>query len=92
MVNGQPALRLGRRCRGDERVERGSRQHLRLGESNVHRHHRRAVELVQVQALDLVVVVYADFVTLNKALVWDSCIEKLEQNGGEGTSNVSVAL
>jgi hypothetical protein len=64
VVDGQSTLRLCLGGRGDERVERRGGQHLGRGVGDVERHEGTAVVLVQVEALDFVVVVYADFVAL----------------------------
>lgn len=54
---------------GDEGVEGGGGQHLGFGVGDVQRHEGRAVKFVQVEALDFVVVVDADFVSLGTRLV-----------------------
>jgi hypothetical protein len=49
----------------DEGVKCGGGQHLRGGVGDVQRHERRAVEFVEVEALDMVVVIYTNFVSLD---------------------------
>lgn len=60
----QTTLRLGSRGGSDERVQSRGGQHLRSGVGDVQGHEWGAVEFVEVEALDFVVVVDADFVSL----------------------------
>lgn len=64
MVDGQSTLRLCGSGRGDKGVKGRGGQHLGRGVGDVERHEGATIVLVQVQALDLVVVIYADFVAL----------------------------
>jgi hypothetical protein len=83
VVDGQlSTLSLCRSSR--QRVERGGGKHFRSGKGNVHGHQGSAVGFVEVQALDLVIIIYADFVAL------ESCISKLfhEMGGGMGGDKV----
>lgn len=64
VIDRQSTFRLCCGGRSNKRVQGGGWQHLGRGVSDVHGHQRGAIEFVEVQALDLVVVVYADFVAL----------------------------